>query len=57
MILMTLIVLRSTDHIFCKMLLCWGLSNYFLVLIFSYSVFGEEDHRSKVPFSSHISDM
>lgn len=47
---MTLAVSRSTTQVFCWMLLCWN----FLIVRLGLWVFWKEDHRSKVPFSSHI---
>jgi len=33
----------------------WDLSDAFLMIGFGFMGFGEEDHRDKVPFSSHHS--
>lgn len=49
---MILTVLRSTNPILCRMLLSWDLCDVFLMIRLGL-YFGEEDHGSKPPVSSH----
>lgn len=50
---MTLMVLRGTDQVFCRMSLSLDLSDVFLMIRQGYGI-GEEDHRVEVPSSSII---
>lgn len=52
--LMTFTVLRPTGEVFCRMSPNWDLSDVFLIIQLGSEGFGEEDHRSKMPFSSKI---
>ena len=49
---MILTVLRSTNRVLCRKPLNWDLYDVFLTILLG-SYFEEEDHRSKLPFSSH----
>ena len=52
MFLVTLAVLKSTSHVYCRMFLFWNLSGVFLIRL-EVMGFREGDHSGKVPFLSH----
>ena len=54
MFLMTLPALSSTGQVFRRMSLYQDLPDGFLLTRLGFGVWGEEDHRAEVPFSSHL---
>ena len=46
-------LLRNLRQIFCRMTLYWNLSGVFLMVKIGVMGFGKENHRYKMPLSSH----